>query len=143
MAARLQIEENFLIVFEDGVPSNQYINAQRSEVTPKYNENDLVRFYANLSQLGEEVVEFDSATIIDDRTGLPWTSVKKFKSFLSKNLGRGFFFEISDEDNTTPELIEDSLFVLQNILIQLKINNQLLSEAFNINVTERDLKNEL
>ena len=91
MAERLKIEGNFLIVFEDGSPSTEYINAQRARVVPSYDPSDIVRFYENGIVLGKNgVSEYDCTTIIDDRTGSAFTSVAELKTFLSKNLG-GFF----------------------------------------------------
>ena len=87
MAERLKIDGNFLIIFEVGNPSNEYINAQRVDVTPKYDENDNVRFYSKGSLIGEDVVEFDCSTIINDDTGSVFPSVANLKTFLSGKLG--------------------------------------------------------
>jgi len=87
MGERLKIEGNFLIIFEDGNSSNEYINSQRSKVTPKYDESDNVRFYINDTLIGDEIVQFNCNTIIDDRTGLAFNTVPNLKVFLSVNLG--------------------------------------------------------
>jgi hypothetical protein len=86
MAERLQIEGNVLVVFEDGTPSNEYIRAKRSTTVPKYDENDILRFKDQTGFLGDGQIEFDTATIIDDITGLPFTSLTYLKEFLSVNL---------------------------------------------------------
>ena len=86
MAERLKIEGNVLVVFEDGTPSNEYIREKRSATVPRYDASDNLSFYANLSLLGKGIVSFDTATIIDDITGLPFTSLTYLKSFLSANL---------------------------------------------------------
>jgi len=72
MAERIKIEGNFMIVFEDGSPSTEYINHQRVKITPSYDPSDKVRFFdENSKQLGKNgVVEFDCTTLMDDRTGL-------------------------------------------------------------------------
>ena len=87
MAERIKIEGNFIIIFEDGNPSNEYVNSHRSKVTPKYDESDNVRFYINDTLIGDEIVQFNCTTIIDDRTGAVFTSVPELKTFLSVNLG--------------------------------------------------------
>lgn len=87
MAERLKISGNFLIIFEDGNPSNEYLNYARSTVRPRYEEDDTVRFYVDNDIVGEGLNFFDCTTLIDDRTGLAFASVSDLKLFLSEQLG--------------------------------------------------------
>jgi hypothetical protein len=89
MAERLKIDGNFLLVFEDGNPSIEYIRTQRVDVTPRYSEDDFVSFFINGAQQGYNKTSFNCTTIINDTTGFAFVSVAALKTFLSSNLGSG------------------------------------------------------
>ena len=105
MADRLKIEGNFLVVFEDGVPSNEYIRESKGEVRFQISTTNVLTFYWNIPLqngvavdtyiLGDDNSEYDATTIIDDRTGLAFTSVADLKTYLSSELGNGVF-DIAD-----------------------------------------------
>jgi len=96
MAERLKIEGNFLVVFEDGNPLNEYINNPLSVTTFDVDTDGSLRFYYDASVLsglprntfllGGDKSDFDSATIIDDRSGLAFASIAELKSFLRTKL---------------------------------------------------------
>lgn len=99
MAYRLKIEGNFLVVFEDGNPSIEYINNVVGATVFRADADDVVRFYwlkadkdgsLNEYLLGGSDSEFDADTLIDDRTGLPFSSIQELKKLLRKKLL--FFF---------------------------------------------------
>ena len=85
MAERLKIDGNVLVVFEDGNESIEYIRAKRCNVVPRFDSSDNVQFFQE-GLIGVNTQTFNSATIINDLTGLAFTSVPYFKSFLSANL---------------------------------------------------------
>ena len=87
MAERLKIEGNFLIIFEDGNPSIEYVNEPRGSVTPVYSSSDTVRFKVNTFFVGVGKSSFDCTTLIDDRTGLAFASVAELKTYLSTMIG--------------------------------------------------------
>ena len=107
MAERLKIEGNFMTIFENGTPSIEYINEQRPKITPRYTDSDEVEFFVNSQKIGNyNKVKFDCTTIIDDRTGSPFTTVDELKSFLREKLG---FFLLSgngfiDYNDTTGQV---------------------------------------
>ena len=100
MSARLKIQGNHLVIFEDGDESNEYIRYVRKDVTFRFDSSDNVQFFVNVPNeggsenpylLGRDNNTFAGASIIDDRTSLVFTSVASLKDFLADNTG--FFFD--------------------------------------------------
>ena len=96
MAFRLKIEGNDLVVFEDGTPETEYISNPKAVTVAKFPTTTEVEFY-DYSQkqnqgldpflLGDADTRFTITALVDDITGLPFTSVAAFKTFIRSRIG--------------------------------------------------------
>ena len=96
MAFRLKIEGNDLVVFEDGAPETEYISNPTAVTVAKFPNATEVQFY-DYSQkqnqgldpflLGDKNTSFVITSLIDDRTGVAFTSVANFKTFIRGKIG--------------------------------------------------------